>query len=198
MKDLLYKIQYEDDEKAFRLFYEQYAFRLWQLAYAFLKSKEQAEEIVNDVFLSVWKKRDRLDSIDNIFAYLCTCIKHAALDSLPAGKQQKSAVLPNSPQVDHIGFVMDPEHLLLNSELNFRLKKAIQSLPPRCRLIFKLVKEDGLKHKEVASLLDLSIRTVETQMTIALQRIGASLLPYLPEQRFLQKEGRVNRLETDE
>jgi len=56
-----------------------------------------------------------------------------------------------------------------------RLHDAIEQLPPKCRLIFKLIKEDGLKHKEVAELLQLSLKTVENQMTIALKKIADSI-----------------------
>ena len=66
----------------------------------------------------------------------------------------------------------DPEQLMMTEEMMRQIKKAINDLPPRCRLIFKLVKEDGLKYKEVAELLQLSIKTVEAQMAIALRRLG--------------------------
>ena len=56
-----------------------------------------------------------------------------------------------------------------------RLHYAINELPPKCRLIFKLVKEDGLKYREVAELLNLSVKTIENQMTIALRKIGQSV-----------------------
>jgi RNA polymerase sigma factor (sigma-70 family) len=56
-----------------------------------------------------------------------------------------------------------------------RIRDAVNELPNKCRLIFKLVKEDGLKHKEVAQLLNLSVKTVENQMTIALRKIGQSI-----------------------
>lgn len=173
-------------ELTLRLLYEQYAFRLLQLAYAFLKNKELAEEVVNDVFLSVWKRESRLNEIESIYPYLCRAIKNKALDYLASSKKTYTFSSLDL-QADHIGFVMNPEHIMLNKELNERLKQAVQSLPPRCRLIFKLTKEDGMKCREVAKLLELSVRTVETQLAIALKRIGESLLPYMPEQEILQK-----------
>ena len=69
----------------------------------------------------------------------------------------------------------DPEQLMITAEMVKRIHQAIQQLPPKCRLIFKLVKEDELKYKEVAELLQLSIKTVEAQMTIALRKIHASI-----------------------
>ncbi len=186
--DLLKRIQLHHDEQAFKSLYEQYAFDLFQLAYAYLKNRELAEEAVNDVFLSVWKKKENLPEIENIYLYLCKSVKNSAIDYLESGKKRAAnAMEAQALQTDHIGFVMDPEHLMINRELNQQIKKAILSLPPRCRLIFKLIKEDGLKYREVAELLSLSSRTVETQLAIALKRIGSSLLPHLPESRILQK-----------
>ena len=66
----------------------------------------------------------------------------------------------------------DPEQLMMTEEMMRQIRQAVNNLPPRCRLIFKLVKEDGLKYKEVAELLQLSIRTIEARMAIALRRIG--------------------------
>ena len=66
----------------------------------------------------------------------------------------------------------DPEQLMITEEMVRQIRKAVNDLPPRCRLIFKLIKEDGLKYKETAELLQLSVKTVEAQMAIALRRIA--------------------------
>lgn len=66
----------------------------------------------------------------------------------------------------------NPEQLLITAEMIQRIRQAINQLPARCRLIFKLVKEDELKYREVAEILQLSVKTVEAQMTIALRKIG--------------------------
>ena len=61
---------------------------------------------------------------------------------------------------------------MMTEEMMRKIRQAVNDLPPRCRIIFKLVKEDGLKYKETAELLQLSIKTVEAQMAIALRRLG--------------------------
>ena len=66
----------------------------------------------------------------------------------------------------------DPEQLMMTEDMVRQIKKAVNDLPPRCRLIFKLIKEDGLKYKETAELLQLSVKTIEAQMAIALRRIA--------------------------
>jgi RNA polymerase sigma-70 factor (ECF subfamily) len=64
---------------------------------------------------------------------------------------------------------------MITAEMQRRVMAAIENLPPKCRLIFKLIREDGLKYKEVAELLNLSLKTVENQMTIALKKISESI-----------------------
>lgn len=187
MKTNLYKDPLVPCEWAFREFYEQYAFPLLQFAYALLKDRELSEEVVNDVFLSIWKKGSDLGGIRRIYPYLCQAVKHRALDYLSASRKKKDWSSLDLLE-EHIVFAMNPEHILLNKELGVRLGQAIQNLPPRCRIIFRLAKEDGLKAREVAALLDISVRTVEAQLAIALKRIGESLLPYMPEQKTLQRD----------
>lgn len=186
MKIVPHKAIPDPYEAPLRALYETHAFPLWQFAYALLRSRELAEEAVNDVFLSLWEKRVPLEGIRRIYPYLCQAVKHKALDYLRASKNRDGWSAAEL-ETDHLTFVLNPEHILLNKELAGRLSLAVQHLPPRCRLIFRLVKEDGLKCREVAELLHLSVRTVEAQLAIALKKIGQSLLPYLPEQEILQR-----------
>jgi RNA polymerase sigma-70 factor (ECF subfamily) len=64
---------------------------------------------------------------------------------------------------------------MITAEMQKRIRSAIQTLPPKCRLIFKLIREDGLKYKEVAELLNLSLKTIENQMTIAIKKISEAI-----------------------
>jgi RNA polymerase sigma factor (sigma-70 family) len=66
-----------------------------------------------------------------------------------------------------------------------RMREAIESLPPRCKLIFKLVREDGLKYKEVAEILNISVNTIDVQMAIAVKKICTSLQIQQPDKSFL-------------
>jgi len=79
-----------------------------------------------------------------------------------------------------------PEDLMISGEMLQGINRAINELPPQCRLVFKLVKEDGLKYREVAELLHLSLKTVENQMGIALKKIHSSILVYGPPKKFFK------------
>jgi RNA polymerase sigma-70 factor (family 1) len=163
-----------NDQHAFEVIYRQYFIRLFRFCYAIVHEKGPAEEIVNDVFLSIWKKRDGLPAIDNFEVYLYISAKNHCLNYLRAHRRQQSVDIEGLSD-EALQFEADPESLLIRTETMKRVLAAIDLLPPRCKLIFKLVKEDGLKYKDVAKLLDLSIKTVEAQLAIAIRKIGQAL-----------------------
>ena len=179
---LLHRIQFENDELAFREFYEDNVFRLFQFAFTFVQNRELSEEIVNDVFLKLWHKRGRIDQIENISVYLYVAVKNTAMNYLRQSKSRLDTDL-GKQAVHHFYLSPDPEQLLVTDELRRRIEAAIEGLPARCKLIFKLVKEDGLSASEVASILDISYKTVTTQLTIALRKLAAVLKPSLQQHR---------------
>lgn len=177
---LLQRIQFENDESAFRQFYTDHVFRLFQFAFAFVQNRETAEEIVNDVFLKLWQGRSRIDQIENISVYLYVAVRNTSTNYLRQVKGRALAEI-GEQAVHHFYLSPDPEQLLVTDELRKRIANAIDGLPPRCKLIFKLVKEDGLSAAEVATVLDVSYKTVTTQLTIALKKLEEALRPSLPK-----------------
>ncbi|MEO9021164.1 MAG: RNA polymerase sigma-70 factor [Ginsengibacter sp.] len=174
MQLLLRKIQDDNDQQAFKQLYQLLFFKLYQFAYSYVHSKESTEEVVNDVFLSLWQKRTMLDTINNINVYLYVAIKNASLNFL----RKKNYTLPLSIDdltVHHLHLVPNPELILITSELKSLIQEAIEQLPPRCKIIFKLVKEDGLSYKEVSSILEISVKTVDAQLYIALRKLARIL-----------------------
>jgi len=166
-----------NDEHAFEEFYRQYFIRLFRFCHSIVHEKGAAEEITNDVFLSLWKRRDSLGVIANLPVYLYVSAKNHCLNHL---RSQRLIVAIDIDEADALSndalrFQADPESLLIRAETMKRVIAAIDQLPPRCKLIFKLVKEDGLKYKEVARLLGLSVKTVEAQLTIAIKKIAQAL-----------------------
>lgn len=173
MNILLQKIQ-EGDQDCFKEFYHLHFFKLYQFAYSFIHFKEGSEEVVNDVFVALWMKRSELSNISNLQVYLYVAIKNASLNYL----RKNNLTVPTSIDelsVDHFALVADPELLLSQRELQKQIREAIEQLPPRCRLIFKLVKEDGLSYKEVAALLDISVKTIDSQLCLALKKLAVIL-----------------------
>lgn len=168
---------YEDKEAYKKLFYTLFT-PLQNFAYSIIKSRPAAEDIVSDVFITVWEKRQNILEIENLKLYLFVSVKNAALRKLQQekkGKRQMSVLSLDDLQVEFISDYSTPEEMLQSSETEKIIYRAVQQLPPRCKLIFKLAKEDHLKYKEISSLLDISIKTIDTQLAIALKKIGFSL-----------------------
>jgi len=163
-----------NDEHAFEGLYRQYFIQLFRFCYAIVKEKSPAEEIANDVFLSLWNRRDSLPPIDRLKVYLYVSAKNHCLNYLSRDRRQPSIDL-DALREDAVKFTADPESLMIGAETMRRVIAAVDQLPPKCKLIFKLIKEDGFKYKEVARLLDLSVKTVEAQLSIAVRRIGQAL-----------------------
>ena len=163
------------DQAAFKLVYGSFYKRLYQFAFAIVKTREAAEEIVEDVFIRIWQKREDLSSVRNLRVYLYTATKNTALNYL-SKKARESIAEP----FDHINIGLDqsavtPEQILITAEMFKKIQEAIEALPPRCKMIFKLVREDGLKYKEIAEILNITVNTIDVQMAIAVKRIASAV-----------------------
>jgi RNA polymerase sigma-70 factor (ECF subfamily) len=168
---LQYQIAHFDDQQAYKeLFISLYTY-LFPFARTLVKAKEPAEEIVSDVFIKVWEKRKELDRIENLKVYLYVSTRNIALNYLHKQKRIATHSIEEYT-VDLSSVYFNPEELLITADMLALIQKAIDQLPPKCKMIFKLIKEDGLRYKEVAEVLNISVKTVENQLAIALNKIG--------------------------
>ncbi len=173
LTDIQSRIALHNDEQAYEQLFHHFYPSLYQFALSFVKTGQLAEEVVSDVFIRIWQKRAALARIRDLKLYLFISTKNTSLNYL---RQQKhDTLLPDDYRVQLRSVYSDPEQLLITAEMINRVQQAINQLPPRCQLIFKLIKDDGLKYKEVAGLLNLSLKTVENQMTLALRKIGSAI-----------------------
>ncbi|HMR92337.1 MAG TPA: RNA polymerase sigma-70 factor [Chitinophagaceae bacterium] len=171
IKQLLDRVAAYGDEAAYKELFILLHRPLCQFAYGILKSQDDAQEVVSDVFISLWEKREKLGDISSPLVYLYTAVKNRSLNAIAKQKRQQ-ALDAGEWLVPLSSVYFDPEKLMMTEEMIQQIRRAINELPTRCRLIFKLVKEDGLKYREVAELLQLSVKTVEAQMAIAIRRLG--------------------------
>lgn len=162
-------------EPALTELYKLFSKRLLHFARVITRSPELAEEIVEDVFVKLWTNRARIQEVENLTVYLYVATKNQALNAV----SQKARALIQAPfddldiETSHI--VTDPYTALITVEMMKKMQEAVDNLPPRCKIIFKLVREDGLKHREVAEILNISINTVDVQMAIAIKKICTAL-----------------------
>ena len=174
VNELLNAIAINGDRSSFKKLYQFYYRKLFCLAKSFVKTAEDAEEIVNDTFLSLWAKRVDLPLIQNFTVYVCTAIRNKSLNHISKLKINRHLSLEEI-DAEICGNYANGEDKLLADDLQLVLERTLIKLPPQCRLVFKLVKEDGFKYKEVAELLDVSVKAIEYHMGYAFKRIWESL-----------------------
>lgn len=183
LRELQIKIA-KEDESAFTQLYLHFGKKLMQFATSLVRSKEIAEELVEDVFVKLWANRHQAAEIENIRVYLYVAVKNRSLNAL----SQKAHELVAAP-FDFLDtavndFAADPYELMITAEMMQRMRQAVDSLPPRCKMIFKLIREDGLRYKEVAEILNISVNTIDAQMAIAIKKICSVLHIEKPEKSF--------------
>jgi len=174
--ELIRLIRNGDDtafEKLFRLFYE----RLCRYASQMLDSPESAEEVVQDVFVTVWENRAKLELQVGIKPYLYRSVHNRCLNNirhLQVRAQHKTVVM-SMPSAE----LSEGTPQLETKELQSRIAAALEKLPEECRKVFKLSRYEELSYREIADFLEISVKTVENQMGKALKIMRKELSDYL-------------------
>lgn len=161
--------------KAYKRLYELLSEGLYRFSYSIVRSVEVAEEIVSDVFIKVWQIRSRLSEVDNLRVYVYTIARNFSLNYLARNADNRVIGLESLEPGDLAGG-NSPADLCISADLANQMRRIVQQLPPQCRTIFRLVREEGLKYKEVAAILELSPNTVRNQLAIAIQKLGEAPL----------------------
>ena len=141
-------------------------------------SQETAEDIVQDLFATLWINNAQITISSSLKNYLFTSVKNRSLDILrhEKTKTKKLTILVSSKQSNENLSTM----WFAESELAQRVEKCLEKLPPRCKEILVLSRFEGLKNQEIADKLGISKRTVELQISNALKSLRCNLKPYLP------------------
>lgn len=162
-----------DSQGAFWELHEAFFSPLHRLIYSLVRNREVAEELTSDVFVQLWKSRYRLGGVENPEVYLFISARNRAFTHL---RLQNAVAREMSGLLDFdLVLERNPEDIMISSEMIARINAAIAELPARCKLIFMLVKENNLKYREVAEILDISVKTVEAQMSIAFKKLSQSI-----------------------
>ena len=186
------RISVFDDDKAFESLFYLLNMPLIKFCMMYIHQKESAEEIVSDVFAKCWINRKSLRDIQNPDTYLFVAVKNQSLNYL---KKYSHIHLVQIEDTNEIEFskTFNPEEELEKKELIFKIEQAIEALPQQCRIIFRLIREDGIKYKEVAEILNISPRTVQTQLFRAMKKISVVLSDHLtPPHKTTSNAGLLN------
>lgn len=157
------------DQQAFGSLFNFYRNKVYGYAYAILQVDGSAEEIVQDVFIKLWIKRQSLTNIDNFGGFLRTTVKNETLNAL-----KKIALIQKSHQIAHLDNTeidLSTENAIQFRETRKLLENAIEKLPPQQKLIYNLCHIEGLKQKDVANQLNITPLTVKTHLRDAVKAI---------------------------
>ena len=147
---------------------------LCRFSMKFVTEKDEAEDIVQEFFVYLWENWKRLAIISSVRSYAYTSVKNRSLNHLQkqfSGNKGDDCI--NVQETELNSELPDPQELLQGKELENILEKALEALPLRCRTIFIMKRFGELSNKDVAKKLHISVKTVESQMTIAIRRITA-------------------------
>ena len=169
------KVAEENCTRSFEQLYHCFYPFLHSFAFRIIKSNSSAQEIVSDVFVQLWKTRSGMKDIMNLKVFLYVAVKNTALNYISKAKKERICWVSEFSEPLPTFLIHDPYLDLEAKELRIRLHNVVNELPPRCKVIFKLIKEDGLKYTEAARVMKLSVKTIENQMGIALKKIARAL-----------------------
>jgi RNA polymerase sigma-70 factor (ECF subfamily) len=178
IKELKQRIALYEDMEAYHALYDHYFHNLQSFCFSFVKSHEAAEEIVSDVFIKLWQIRNQLPEIENLKVYLYSIAKNFCLNYITRHFKHPVTSLDDL-DIEPVVNMGNPEELCISADLVQKIRQTIRKLPPQCRLIFQMVKEDGMRYKEVAAILNISPITVRNQLAIAVRKIVETLPEYL-------------------
>ena len=167
------------DKKAYKVIFETYYKRLYAFSFKYVEDSYAAEEIVENVLLILWQKRHGMDKVKNLKSYLYTMVRNASLDYL---KKEKKFERLDLEKHDSTALM---EQFIIEEETYALLFQALGSLPQKCRKVFELSCLEGVKYKDIAEDMQISINTVKSQRARAIELLKQELKGYLFFQIFL-------------
>lgn len=176
-KQVLETIQ-SGNESAFEMIFRSYYQPLCRYAYSFLEDKEEAEEIVQSAFITIWEKRKGLDIQTSLKSYLYRMVRNACLNVIKHEKIKQQHVA-HELAVTESSYESVTQKVYA-TELELKISEAMKALPEQCRLVFQLSRFEELKYQEIADQLQISVKTVENHMGKALKIMREELKEYLP------------------
>ena len=169
----------EGNKEAFDVFFGHYYPKLIQFAHIYVNCPQQAEDIVADVLTNFLLHRKRVFVLEHFEAYLYSSIKNKALSSIK--KQGKMELYPQEV-ADQRPMTMEaanPHELLVEQELRAKVFLITENFPPKRKMVFRLIREEGFSYRQVAQLMEISERTVEVHLKLAVKALREGVEKFL-------------------
>ena len=173
-ENLLYRIS-QGDERAFDIFMVQWSSQLYNYAMAMLKSKETVEEVVSDVFMQVWRSRDKLIEVEYMGQWPRTITYCKVVTRLRNERGKPTFVSFDDIEALTIPPLEAPDEKLLSREQQESVNSALETLPPKCKHVFFLAKIERMPYKQIATMLNISLSTVNYHVAYAMDHLRRKL-----------------------
>lgn len=163
------------EASAFEKLFNLYAKSMFNFAVFYVKHPQPAEDIVQEVFVNIWKNRSKLNPSLSIKSYLYKSVKNLSLKYL----QHEKVILLSEERIStSVQPAQKPDEVYNETEFAAEVQKAVAELPERCRMIFLMHRDNGLTYSEIADILEISINTVKTQMSRAFTSLRQRLIHF--------------------
>ncbi len=179
-KELFQRIAFKDDEQAFNVFFDRYHTKLIQFALLFVPQIDQAEDVVSNVLIRLIKNADKVFAMQNLEGYLFMSVKNEAINFQKKESKHKLSITDTDTDFFSHEFV-DPMEKLIEKELRELISNTIEGLPLKRKMVYKLIKDEGMKYQEVADLMNISKRTVEVHLKLAVKELRVAVRQYMDE-----------------
>jgi len=170
--DRLFLLTREGDRGAYTVIYQRYSGLLYLHAYNMMRNREEARDIVQEIFTNLWNGRQSLEIKSNVSGYLYAATRNRVLKSLARKKVQSSYLSTLTEHTETDNFT---DFRVREKQLSYLIEREIDNLPEKMREVFLLSRKTNLKHKEIAEKLGISESTVKTQINNALRILRAKL-----------------------
>ncbi|MEO5649684.1 MAG: RNA polymerase sigma-70 factor [Ginsengibacter sp.] len=167
----------DDDRRSFTLLYQRYWENLFITAAKALRGKDAAADVVQDVFLSLWNRRNELNIQDSLAAYLHTCVRYKCIHYIEKNITRRDYLV----QLAEVMVNSSSANAAINldvKEMQETINKTVAEMPAKMREVYKLSREQHLSHKEIAGYMNISVETVKKHIHHALHLIRRDLLPH--------------------
>lgn len=163
----------QSDRNAFNALFRQFSARLYHFAYSYLKSAEEAEEIVQDTFIRIWERRESIDTAYSFSGFIFTVAHNMILNRIRKIRNENSYKASFARTT--VNQQNQTEEEVLAADLQRVQQEALVELPLKRKMIYQMIREDGMTYKQVAEKLNISVKTVEWQMAEAIKHFRAKL-----------------------
>ena len=164
------------NERAFDTIFKQYYKPLCQFSFSFIKDQDAAENLIQEVFVKLWEKRENLTNIDNLLSYLMGMVRNQSIDFLRKEKTNSKIYNKLKPESSE----NTTEEQISKNEFEEKLLKSILNLPERCRTAIEMSRFDGFSNKEIAQKMEISVKGVEALIGRSLKLLRSELQEFLP------------------